>query len=562
MQILKPINVGQAPNDQTGDTLRDAMVVVNENFTKTRSGVDAVEVSAAAAQRKADAAIPAAEKGAAGGVTPLDAAGKVPAAHLPEPAIPLAQKAAPGGVAPLDEGSRVPLDFLPVTEPAVPLAQKGQPGGVATLAADGKIAPVQLPDLIPAAEKAQPNGVATLAADGRIVAGQLPALIPAADKGRPGGVPTLDAEGRVPAAQLPAVQDAVPLAEKGQPGGVATLAADGRVPVTQLPPIDSIPLGFVTWWPSRAAIPAGWAPLDGQVINRATYPDMWASVQAGNFPLVPEATWQSDASVRGSYTAGDGTTTLRLPDLNGKSPGALGAVMLRGDGALSAGIDGVIQRDATQRVAGAIALAYGVTQIDASGAFFSQEGVGGGSTSYSYTNPYRWLKFDNALQARTATENRPLNATGCWVVKLFGAVINAGSVDAAQLASDHSALSAAFQTQIAFTILYPNEGNAAAPAPLAANARYVLPNPFPGSHLICEAQLMYGDGWASTGWFTDGTGGGRSFGTRASQLNGGNVVVRTGTHGVSPSVDGGGAASSSYVVSPVQSRVLVWRVKG
>ena len=53
MQILKPIKVGQAPNDQTGDTLRDAMVVVNENFTKTRSGVDAVEVAVAAAQRRA-----------------------------------------------------------------------------------------------------------------------------------------------------------------------------------------------------------------------------------------------------------------------------------------------------------------------------------------------------------------------------------------------------------------------------------------------------------------------------------------------------------------------------
>ena len=89
MQLLKPINVGHAPNDQTGDTLRDAMTIANENFAKTRAGVEAVEVSAAAAQRKADAALPAAEKGAAGGVTPLDAAGKVPAAHLPPPAVPL-----------------------------------------------------------------------------------------------------------------------------------------------------------------------------------------------------------------------------------------------------------------------------------------------------------------------------------------------------------------------------------------------------------------------------------------------------------------------------------------
>ncbi|MCH1997050.1 phage tail protein, partial [Achromobacter xylosoxidans] len=71
MQLLKPINVGQAPNDQTGDTLRDAMGLVNENFAKTRAGVEAVEVATAAAQRKADAAIASAEKGAAGGVTPL-----------------------------------------------------------------------------------------------------------------------------------------------------------------------------------------------------------------------------------------------------------------------------------------------------------------------------------------------------------------------------------------------------------------------------------------------------------------------------------------------------------
>ncbi len=565
MQILKPIKVGQAPNDQTGDTLRDAMVVVNENFTKTRSGVDSVEVAAAAAQRKADAAIPAAEKGAAGGVTPLDASGKVPATHLPEPAIPLAQKAAPGGVAPLDEDSRVPVDFLPVAEPAVPLAQKGQPGGVATLAADGKIAPAQLPDLIPAAEKAQPNGVATLAADGRIVAGQLPALIPAADKGRPGGVPTLDADGRVPAAQLPAVQDAVPLAQKGQPGGVATLGAEGKVPFAQLPPIDSIPLGFVSWWPSRAAIPAGWAPLDGQTISRATYPDMWASVQAGNFPLVPEATWQSDATARASYTTGDGSTTLRVPDLNGKSLGSLGALVLRGDGALSAGKDGLIQRDAMQLIAAEQALTYGVISGPGSGSFGgSRQGdrVMRTSPTYPVSTAGDTLRFDNSLSVRTASENRPLNATGCWVVKLFGGVVNAGNVDAAQLASDHSTLNAAFQTQIAFAILYPNGGSAATPAPLAANMRYMLPNPFPGSHLICEAQLMYGDGWASTGWFTDSSGGGRSFGTRASQLNGGDVVVRTGTHGVSPSVDGGGAASTSYVVSPVQSRVLVWRVKG
>ncbi len=437
MQILKPIKVGQAPNDQTGDTLRDAMVVVNDNFAKTRSGIDAVEVSVAAAQRKADAAIPADEKGAAGGVTPLDAAGKVPAAHLPEPAIPLAQKAAPGGVAPLDEGSRVPVDFLPVVEPAVPLAQKGQPGGVATLAADGKIASAQLPDLIPAAEKAQPYGVATLAVDGKIDSSQLPALIPVSEKGRANGVAMLGADGRVPAVQLPAMQDAVPLTEKGLPGGVATLGGDGKVPGAQLPPIDSIPLGFVAWWPSRERIPAGWAPLDGQTINRATYPDMWASVQAGNLPLVLEATWQSDPAVRASYTAGDGSSTLRVPDLNGKSAGALGALFLRGDGALSGGVAGQIQRDQFQNHDHLINLkSTKVATAPATEAGWAEYGVGALS-QYGTVSSYN---------GRFGSETRPLNATGCWVVKLAGVAVNAGQLDALRLASDLALANAEVQT--------------------------------------------------------------------------------------------------------------------
>ncbi|WYX26758.1 hypothetical protein WJ969_15775 [Achromobacter xylosoxidans] len=297
MQLLKPINVGQAPNDQTGDTLRDAMGLVNENFAKTRAGVEAVEVATAAAQRKADAAIASAEKGAAGGVTPLDAAGKVPAAHLPPPAIPLSQKSAPGGVAPLDEDGRVPVDHLPVPVASVPLAEKGQPGGVAALAADGKVPFAQLPDLVPAAEKAQPKGVATLAEDGRIVANQLPPLIPAADKGRPGGVATLDADGRVPALQLAAV----PPEEKGRPGGVATLDAQGKVPVGQLPPVPSgPPVGSVAWWPLRASIPAGQIPADGQIVTRATFPDLAAMVTEGKVPVVSEADWLADPLKRGA----------------------------------------------------------------------------------------------------------------------------------------------------------------------------------------------------------------------------------------------------------------------
>lgn len=147
---------------------------------------------------------------------------------------------------------------------------------------------------------------------------------------------------------------------------------------------DSIPLFSVMWWPQRSAIPAGFVAADGQTLGRSTYPDAWAGIRAGNVPTVADAAWNSTPTERGKFTTGDGSTTFRLPDYNGQFAGSLGAVFLRGDGALSAGTAGVIQGDATRNAAGTGAIAV----------------------------------------------------TGCWVIKLFGAVVNVGSADAAQLASD------------------------------------------------------------------------------------------------------------------------------
>lgn len=569
MQILKSIKVGQAPNDQTGDTLRDAMVVVNDNFAKTRSGVDAVEVAAAAAQRKADAALPAAEKGAAGGVTPLDAAGKVPAVHLPEPAIPLAQKAAPGGVAPLDEGSRVPVDFLPVMEPSVPLAQKGQPGGVATLAADGKIAPVQLPDLIPAGEKAQPNGVATLAADGRIVAGQLPALIPAADKGRPGGVPTLDADGRVPAAQLPAVQDAVPLSEKSQPGGVATLGSDGKVPSTQLPPIPiGLPAGSIAWWSLRTSIPVGQIPADGQTVSRATFPDLATLVAGGKVPVVSEADWLADPLKRGSYSLGDGSTTIRVPDLNGMAAGSLAAVVLRGDGTRSAGTPGRLQADQLGPMDYRIVSGFSqATNVLADGSLNAVM-TSGNFVGYTFTTA-RQTTSGNRWVANTGDETRMANATGVWTIHAFGVVTNPGSVDAAQLASDYASLNASLQALnglVDFAIVYPGGGTSNAPGNVAINSRYVTSNPFPGYFVMCEVQLRVNGEWGSPGGFiyvAGSTSGG--FGVMATQFNGGSIVTQTGSLYLlagTPSSAGHAFPAGDGVNTPTPCRVLVRKLKG
>ncbi|MFY2060148.1 phage tail protein [Achromobacter xylosoxidans] len=518
MEQLEQIPIGQQDNDGTGDPLRNGMAKVNANFTKVQTGVDAVELIAAnaaqtatEAKTTADAAIPAAQKGMAGGVAPLDASGKVPAAHLPELVdyIPVDEKGAAGGVAPLDAGAKVPVANLPA----------GTAGGVAPLGADGK----------------------------------------------------------VPAVNLPAAEDSIPLSQKGQPGGVATLDTGGKVPEDQLPPIPTgPPAGSVAWWPLRSSIPAGQIPADGQTISRATFPDLAAMVTAGTVPVVSEADWLADPLKRGSYTQGDGSTSIRVPDLNGKSAGAVGAVFLRGDGSLSAGANGVVQRDAQQNITGAMITRSGAGGVGAltssSGAFQSATKVTGSGIGFiAYATgdgAGDQTTFDASRVARTSTETRPTNVSGVWTIQAFGAVTNPGAADAAQLASDYAALNAAFQSlsgAISFAMVYPNGGSAAAPANITVNSRYVVANPFPGYRVLCQLEIRANGKWGSPGggFIVNTTG--QIMGCYASQYDDGDIVVQTAVTYLtsdSPAATGHPFQPnlSSFTTAP--ARVKVWRIRG
>ena len=104
------------------------------------------------------------------------------------------------------------------------------------------------------------------------------------------------------------------------------------------------PLAGVTWWGgARSAITLPRLPVDGQLLNRADYPELWTFVSSGGYPMITEADWQSTPLSRGSFSSGNGSTTFRMPDLNGKQVGSIGAVGLRGDGAFSAGEAGKLQ---------------------------------------------------------------------------------------------------------------------------------------------------------------------------------------------------------------------------
>lgn len=221
---------------------------------------------------------------------------------------------------------------------------------------------------------------------------------------------------------------------------------------------SSIALGTVAFWPMRSSIPAGHIPADGQTVSRATFPDLAQMVIDGKLPVVTDADWLADPLKRGSYTLGNGSTTIRLPDYNGRAAGSVGALFMRGDGALSSGTNGVIQRDALQNINGTFDIGWGALlgrlamdpTRQVSGPLRYNLGPGAGRVINSdlrsgYNDYLESYTFDASLVARTATETRPSNVSGVWTIQAFGTVVNPGSVNAAQLASDYAVLNSAVQ---------------------------------------------------------------------------------------------------------------------
>lgn len=339
---------------------------------------------------------------------------------------------------------------------------------------------------------------------------------------------------------------------------------------------SDIPVGAVAWWPLRASIPAGQIPADGQTIPRATFPDVAAMVAAGMVPVVSEADWLADPLKRGCYTLGDGSTTIRVPDLNGKSAGTIGALFLRGDGALSAGGNGSVQRDALQNVTGSMSVRSGPggsvgAVISSTGAFSTTNKGGVSGVSF---NPFDSgsgssdvTAFDASRVARTAAETRPTNVSGVWTIHAFGAVTNPGAADAGQLASDYAALNAAFQSlsgAISFAMVYPNGGTAAAPANITINSRYVVANPFPGYRVLCQLEIRVSGKWGSPGSFIANNAG-NYFGCFASQFDDGDIVVQTAVNYLTS--DNPAATGHAFLPAPsnlttAPARVKVWRIRG
>lgn len=235
--------------------------------------------------------------------------------------------------------------------------------------------------------------------------------------------------------------------------GKLTLSGDATqdlepVSLRQLNKIGAGYIGEKKWHSMRSHLPAGFVAGDGVELNRVSNADLFAEVVAGRVPVCTESLWQSDNTMRGCYTLGNGTTTFRIPDYNGQSAGSLGATFERGDGLLSTGVMGKIQPDAIRNITGSVVLS-GAKLVGTgafTGAFKSFGATNQLSQTVTQTGTVEGFSFSAGDSVPTAPENRVLNVTGCYIIRVAGVASNSGSIDALQLHTDLTALTSRVTT--------------------------------------------------------------------------------------------------------------------
>lgn len=315
---------------------------------------------------------------------------------------------------------------------------------------------------------------------------------------------------------------------------------------------------------SIATLTPGRIPTDGQQITLLQYPDAVAAVLAGKQNVVTEAVWQADASKRNCWSLGDGASWVRVPDLNAVQAGTGKPFYLRGG---TDALSGTSVGDAIRDIVGTLTPANSAGYISGTGVMAITGGNSGYRASIQSGESSPVMDFRASRVVPTADENRVKTAYGVMTVRIFTEAANAGSVDAATLATQLAVVDAQVQALDAatgFTILYPNGGTAAAPGNVAVNSRYVMANPFPGSHVLCIAEVQVAGVWGESGWAysSSSTGG---YGVKASQSSAEGIVVQTGVIAtVATGRDSGGSFSftTGAIQTSVPCRVKVWKLKG
>lgn len=183
---------------------------------------------------------------------------------------------------------------------------------------------------------------------------------------------------------------------------------------------------------SRAYIQPYEVVSDGQLLNRADWPELWAYAQM--LSPIEDANWLEDPANRGKYSLGDGATTFRVPDRNGVQDGSVSSLFARGDGGISAN-NGMVYKAAVPNITGSVKISGGEGGFDAgagslttskgpNGNYYAPAGVG--STS-------RELLLDASVSDRVYGRDSikddvlPRNFVGVWVIRASGGFVAANT---------------------------------------------------------------------------------------------------------------------------------------
>lgn len=194
-------------------------------------------------------------------------------------------------------------------------------------------------------------------------------------------------------------------------------------------------IGEAVPWETRAYYPPNCLPRDGQLVNRADWPELWAWAQKTT--PITDAAWLADVTKRGSYSTGDGSTTFRLPDWNGVQSGSIPGVFFRGG---SGAADMALALNAAPDAVGTFA-------SDMAGAVWLSAAIGTGlfkPTSNQVNNIFHplsgydkysgngaWefkLSYGHAAYGRNNTgEVVPNKVSGVWLVRASGGFVAANT---------------------------------------------------------------------------------------------------------------------------------------
>ena len=188
---------------------------------------------------------------------------------------------------------------------------------------------------------------------------------------------------------------------------------------------------------SRAYIQPYEVVADGQLLNRADWPELWAYAQM--LTPIADADWLADPTKRGKYSLGNGTTTFRVPDRNGVQTGSIDSLYCRGDGGNSS-LNGTVIESGAPDIQGSIRTVSAAAVFEnsgQSGAFYNQEAtypyadLGSITAPGATTNYPRRVSFSasrsNPVYGKTTTEIRPKSFIGVWVIRASGGFVAANT---------------------------------------------------------------------------------------------------------------------------------------